>query len=280
MRDKICLITGANAGIGFVTARALAKLGAMVILLCRTARRGEQARLEIAAATGNERVHLLPCDLSSQASIREAVRRFHANFSSLHVLINNAAMYTEARALTADQIELQFATNYLSYFLLTRLLLEVMKASAPARIVNLSTINHHDVSLDLADLQSAKSYDPKPVHIRSKLAVILFTYELARRLEGTGVTANCLHPGVIATNLLGQVRRIPVHKRFTPEMGGDPPDEGAETPVYLATSPQVESVTGKYFEDCKSVPSSAETYDRSLARRLWEISAGLTGAAT
>jgi len=279
MHNKVCLITGANAGIGFVTSRALAELGATVILLCRDAGRGENARRNITVETGNDQVHFLLCDLSSQVSIRRAAESFLTQFGSLHVLINNAAMYTENRSLTVDDIEWQFATNYLSCFLLTRLLLEVMKQSAPARIINLSTANHHDVSLDLNDLQSERSYDPKPVHMRSKLAVILFTYELARRLEGTGVTANCLHPGVIATNLLGQVRRIPADKRFTPEMGGDPLETGAKTPVYLASSPSVENVSGKYFEDCRSETSSPETYDRSLARRLWEISAGLTASA-
>ncbi|MFQ5981883.1 MAG: SDR family oxidoreductase [Woeseiaceae bacterium] len=279
MKEMVCLVTGANAGIGYVTARDLAKTGATTVLLCRDEQRGQAARDGISAETGNDSVSMLLCDLSSQASIRQAAEAFARKHDALHVLVNNAAMHTEERRLTVDGIETQFATNYLSYFLLTRLLLDTLEASAPARIINLSTANHHEVSLDLDDLQSEKSYDPKPVHMRSKLAVILFTFELARRLQGTGVTANCLHPGVIATNLLGQIRRIPDHQRFTEVMGGAPLDEGAKTPLYLATSPEVEGVSGEYFEDLRPARSSDATRDEDLARELWQISSKLTGLA-
>lgn len=270
------MTTGANSGIGFATAHGLAAAGATVVLLCRDKNRGETAVDEIRADTGNDKLHLLLCDLSSQADIRRTVAEFRSRFDRLHVLINNAAIYTSTRSLSVDGIELQFASNYLSYFLLTRLLLDTLKTSAPARIINLSTINHFDVSLALDDLQSGQTYEPKEVHVRSKLAVILFTYELARRLRQTRVTANCLHPGVIATELLGEVRNVPPQKRFTKAMGGDPLEVGARTPVFLAISPDVERVSGKYFDDCKAVPSSDETYDEVKALRLWKISEKLT----
>jgi NAD(P)-dependent dehydrogenase (short-subunit alcohol dehydrogenase family) len=219
------------------------------------------------------------CDLASQSSIRRAAAEFKERFGHLHVLINNAAMYTDHYRITNDGIEIQFAVNYLGPFLLTNLLAETLVASAPARIINLSTANHFDVSLDLADLQSNANYEPKVVHMRSKLAVILFTYELARRLGTFDVTANTLHPGVIATNLLGQVRRVPVEKRTAEGMGDDVASlsVGARTPVYLATSLDVAGVTGCYFDNCELVESSPESRDPEKARILWELSARLTG---
>ena len=271
------MITGANAGIGFETARGLAEMGATVILVCRDRDRGEKAAAEIRATTENDNIHLLECDLSSQADIRRLVTEFDARFDHLHVLINNAAMYVPERALSVDGLEIQFATNYLSYFLLTRLLHDKLRSNTPARVINLSTVNHFDVSLDLDDLQSTLSYEPKVVHVRSKLAVILFTYELARRLGDSEVTANCLHPGVIATNLLGEVRNVPPDQRFTAAMGGDSVEAGARTPLFLATSPEVDGVSGRYFDNCRAVRSSDESYDKELAKRLWEISETLTG---
>lgn len=279
MRGKVCLVTGANAGIGFATARGLAEAGATTVLVCRDLDRGNVAVDELRHDTGNDRIELLVCDLSSQRSIRGLVARFKDRFDRLDVLINNAAMYTPGREISADGIESQFATNYLSVFLLTNLLLDTLRASAPARIINLSTVNHFYVTLDLDDLESETSYGPKEVHMRSKLAVILFTYELARRLEGSGVTVNSLHPGVIATNLLGEVRDIPPEQRFTPVMGGDPLEVGARTPIYLATSPEVDGVTGKYFDDCRAIRSSDETYNMPKAECLWRISEELTGIA-
>lgn len=271
------LITGGNAGIGYATCKGLAATGATVVLVSRDPARGERAAASIRRASGNDDVHVLCCDLSSLSEVRRLAAEIGAGFPRLDVLINNAAMYTESRAVTVDGFEAQFATNYLSMFLLTRLLLDTLKANAPARIVNLSTVNHYDVSLDFDDLQSERAWEPKVCHMRSKLAVILFTYELARRLGGTGVTANCLHPGVIATNLLGQVRNVPPARRVAQVMGGDPLEVGARTPLYLATSPEVDGVSGQYFDNCRAVPSSEETYDEEEAARLWEISESLTG---
>ncbi len=271
------MVTGATAGIGFETARGLAAAGARVVLVCRDSQRGERAAERIRRSSGHEAVHVLPCDLSCQADIRRLAVAFAKRFDCLHVLVNNAAAYTAVRTLSVDGIELQLATNYLSCFLLTRLLLGRLRSGAPARIVNLSTVNHFQVSLNLDDLQAQNGYEPKQVHMRSKLAVILFTYELARRLPATQVTANCLHPGVIATKLLGEVRGIPPERRFTPEMGGDPVEAGARTPLYLALSPDVEGITGKYFDDCRAVASSPETRDRKKAAKLWALSEALTG---
>lgn len=276
---KQVLVTGGNAGIGLATCHGLADHGASVVLVCRDPARGEQAAAAIRRASGNDDVHLLCCDLSSLSEVRQLSAEVTAAYPGLDLLINNAAMYTGSRVVTVDGFEAQFATNYLSMFLLTRLLLDTLTANAPARIVNLSTVNHFDVSLDLDDLQSERSWSPKLTHIRSKLAVILFTYELARRIEGTGVTANCLHPGVIATNLLGQVRNVPPDRRVAEVMGGDPLAVGARTPLYLATSSEVEGVSGRYFDDCSAVRSSDETYDEQKAARLWEISESLTQSA-
>lgn len=277
MHRHTILVTGANAGIGYVTASRLAAEGMTVVIACRDASKGNDARQKITRETGNADIHLLLCDLASQRAIRQAAADFLHRFDRLDVLINNAAMYSEKRELTEDGIEMQFAVNYLGCYLLTRLLLPMLIRSAPARIVNLSTVNHYSVSLDLGDLQSAHSYEPKAVHMRSKLAVILFTRELARRLHGSGVTANCLHPGVIATSLLGQVRGVPPEARFTEAMGGDPLENGATTPVYLAISPDVAKISGEYFENRRVVESSPETYDEDLAEHLWKISESLAG---
>ncbi len=188
---QVCLVTGANAGIGFVTAQGLAEHGAAVVLLCRDRGRGEAALARIKQATDNRKLHLLVCDLASQRQIRRAAEQFKALHQRLDVLINNAAIYCRQRTQTEDGLETQFAVNYLSYFLLTHLLLDLLRASAPSRVVNLTTINHHYVSLRLDDLQSERDYEPKTVHMRSKLAVILFTFELARfaRQRGSRPTA-------------------------------------------------------------------------------------------
>lgn len=276
-RRRVCLVTGGNAGIGLATCRALAAGGAGVVLVCRNAEKGRRAVAAIRRKTANPNVHLQVCDLASLTAVRQLAADVARRFPTLNVLINNAAMYTETRELTVDGLESQFATNYLAMFLLTRLLLGVLTENAPARIINLSTVNHFQVRLDLDDLQSSRSWEPKVVHMRSKLAVILFTYELARRIAGSNVTANCVHPGVIATNLLGRVRGIPRGQRVPEVIGGDPLEVGADTPVYLATSREVDGVSGKYFEARRAVPSSDETYDEEKAARLWEISESLTG---
>lgn len=275
MTGKTCMVTGANAGIGKATALGLAKMGASVIMVCRNHERGEAAMAEINRESGNGAVSLLVADLSSQAAIRQLAADFQAQYPALHVLINNAGIITKKRILTEDRLETQFAVNHLAYFLLTNLLLDTLKASAPARIVNVSSQAHHRGSIDFDDLQSERSYRRTHVYAWTKLANVLFTYELARRLEGTQVTANCLHPGVIATNLIGDFMPRPL--RFMTKIVGASPERGARAPLYLATSPAVEGVSGKYFVDQKAVPSSTASYDRTTASRLWQVSAELTG---
>jgi NAD(P)-dependent dehydrogenase (short-subunit alcohol dehydrogenase family) len=277
MQGKICMVTGANSGIGKATALELAQMGATVVMVCRDRARGEQARSEITTTSRNNAVDLLLADLSSQQSIRQLVEHFQHHYTHLHVLINNAgAAFTGRRRETVDGLEMTFAVNYLAPFLLTNLLLDMLKASAPARIVNVSSAAHKSGSMQMDDLQAEKLYRPMRTYPQAKLAVVLFTYELARRLQGTGVTANCLHPGFVATNF-AQSDGGPAVRLLVKLLGsfGTSPQEGAQTSIYLASSPEVEGVTGKYF--VKSIPrrSAAISYDESLQRQLWEQSAKL-----
>lgn len=278
MQGKICLITGANSGIGKATALGLAKLGATVVLVSRDRARGEQAQSEIKAQSGNPNVDLLLADLSSQKSIRQLADDFKQRYTQLHVLINNAGVFQVRKHLTVDGLDIVFAVNQLAPFLLTNLLLDMLKASAPARIVNVSSGSHEANYLKLDDLQSEKHYRPMRAYGQSKLALVLFTYEMARRLEGTGVTANCLHPGFVATNIAQ--RGMPAIVRLAAKpifLFGISPEQGAKTSIYLASSPDVEGVTGKYF--VKSVPklSSPLTHDESLQHKLWQVCAVMTG---
>jgi len=276
MQGKICMVTGANSGIGKATALALAQMGATVVMVCRDRARGEEARSEITTKSRNNAVDLLLADLSSQQSIRHLVENFQHHYTHLHVLINNAgAAFPGRRRETVDGLEMTFAVNYLAPFLLTNLLLDVLKASAPARIVNVSSNSHEAGFIQLDDLQS-EHYRSMRVYGQAKLAVVLFTYELARRLQGTEVTANCLHPGFVATHF-GRRDAGPAFRLLVKLIGsfGTSPQEGAKTSIYLASSTKVESVTGKYF--VKSIPkrSAAISYDESLQRQLWEPSAKL-----
>jgi NAD(P)-dependent dehydrogenase (short-subunit alcohol dehydrogenase family) len=201
-------------------------------------------------------------------------------YPHLHVLINNAGVIPQRREVTADGFEMQFAVNHLAYFLLTNLLLPQLEASAPSRILNVSSGAHAHAMLDFDDLQAERGYQSKQVYSRSKLANILFTYELSRRLQGSGVTVNCLNPGVVATGMLADYMGIPRTETGSGSTFGAKPEQGAETSIYLASSPDVESVTGKYFEQKQPVASSRPSYDEAAARRLWEISERLTGLST
>ncbi len=276
MQGKICMVTGANSGIGKATALGLAQMGATVVMVCRDPARGKAAQSEVKAKSGNDAVDLLLADLSSQQSIRQLAEDFKQRYTQLHVLINNAGVFMLTRRETVDELEKTFAVNQLAPFLLTNLLLDVLKASAPARIVNVGSDAHEVGYIKLDDLQFKKSYRPMRAYGQSKLALVLFTYELARRLEGTGVTANCLHPGFVATNIaqrdLPAVARIAAKLVFS---RGISPEEGAKTSLYLASSPEVEGVTGQYFGKCKPRRSTPISYDESLQRQLWEQSAKL-----
>ncbi|MCH9035743.1 MAG: SDR family oxidoreductase [Chloroflexi bacterium] len=280
MRGKVCMVTGANAGIGRATALGLAKTGATVVMVCRNPHRGQEALAQVQQESGNPSVCLLLTDLSSQSSTHRLAADFKALYPALDVLINNAGIIPRRRILTEDGLETQFAVNHLAYFLLTALLLDVLKAGAPARIVNVSSQLHGRAPLDFDDLQSESGYNRTLVYARTKLANVLHTYELARMLEGTGVTANCLHPGVVATNLLADATGLPRVIRLAARVVRASPEAGARTSLYLATSPEVEGVTGKYFAREKAVPSSEASYDQPAARRLWRISEELTGLSS
>jgi len=278
LEGKICMVTGATSGIGAVTARALAQKGARVIIVARNVNRCENTVHEIIQTTGNHAVEYMLADLSSQDEIHNLARVYQDKYERLDVLVNNAGGFFMSRLESIDGIEMTFALNHLDYFLLTNLLIETIKASAPARIVNVSSAAHQNASIDFDDLQGKQNYSGWKAYGRSKLANILFTYELARRLEGTGVTVNALHPGFVATNFgannagfLGTlVRRF--MNLFSIDVG-----TGAQTSIYLAASAEVEGVTGKYFVKQEAVASSEISYDQTTAKRLWEISEEMTG---
>jgi NAD(P)-dependent dehydrogenase (short-subunit alcohol dehydrogenase family) len=277
MQGKICLITGANSGVGKATALGLAQMGATIVMVSRNQSKGKEAQKEIQAQSGNQNVHLLLADLSSQQSIRQLAEQFQQQFSQLHVLINNAGMFPLGRRETVDGLEMAFAVNYLAPFLLTNLLLDTLKASVPARIVNVSSDSHEQGYIDMDDLQSKRRSSIYKIYGQSKLALVLFTYELARRLEGTGVTVNALHPGFVATNIgqsdVGPFLRLIAGLIFR---FGISPEEGAKTSIYLASSPDVEGVTSKYFVKSAAKRSVEISYDEPLQQRLWEESVKLT----
>ena len=273
MAGKVALVTGANSGIGKETALAIARMKADLVIVCRDRERGRAALEDIKSKSANNSVELMICDLSSQAQIRKLVEEFKQKHNRLDVLVNNAGVILTRRRVTEDGLESTFAINHLAYFLLTNLLLDLIIQSAPARIVNVSSTVHKSATIDFDDLQSERSYSAMRAYGQSKLANVLFTYELARRLEGTRVTVNCLHPGVIATNIFRDISGVvgAAAKLFLKS-----PRRGAETSIYLATSPEVEGVTGKYFDDRRAVRSSTESYDEAIAEKLWQVSKQLT----
>jgi len=276
LSGRTCVVTGATSGIGRATATELARLGAHVAICGRNVELGKAVLAEVQErARGG--VELFLADLSSQSEVRRLAAELLERLPQIHVLINNAGVITQERTLTADGIETQLAVNHLAPFLLTNLLLDRLKASSPARIVNVASQVEGMGSIDFDDLGRERSYVPTAAYAQSKLANVLFTRELALRLRGTGVTANCLHPGVIATRLLDDYLRRPKALGFWTRMRSPPPTEGARTSVYLAASSEVQGVTGKYFVNCKAVPSSARSQDPALARRLWDVSAQLVG---
>ncbi len=277
MNGKIMLVTGASSGIGKATAARLAALGAHVVMVSRTARRGEAARAEILAAVPAATVDLLVADLSTTAAIRALAAEVQAKYNRLDVLINNAAVLTSRRRETPEGIEVQFFVNHLAYFLLTGLLVKTMLVSAPARIINVASTAQSSGVIDFDDLQMKRQYRGWQAYANTKLMNVMFTYELARRLDGTGVTANCLHPGVIRTKLL---RNFSSALQLAWDVTGKlfkQPEDGAETPVYLASSPEVAGVTGQYFRHCRTMGTCETSYDRETQRRLWEESEQLTG---
>lgn len=270
---KVCVVTGANAGIGKETSIGLAKLGATVVMVCRDAGRAEKALREVKHQSGSDRVELMICDLSSQKSIRRFVDEFKQQYDLLDVLVNNAGVFLRQRLLTEDGFESTFAINHLGYFLVTNLLLDLMRKSAPSRIINVASTAHKYGKLDVNGWPTGRNYSGFAAYANSKLANVLFTYELARRLEGTGVTANCLHPGAVASNLF---RGLPGLLEALIKFVTISPERGARTSIYLASSPDVQGISGKYFARRRPEKSSEASYDLEAARRLWEVSEELT----
>lgn len=273
MNGKICLVTGGTSGIGKSTAHALAKMGATVVIVGRSAPKTAQVVKEIRDRSGNNNVDSLLADLSSQQEVRRVAEEFKRNYQHLHVLLNNAGAAFMKRQLSVDGIEMTFALNYLAYFLLTTLLLDTLKASAPARVINVSSGSHTSGKIEFDNLQGERAYG-FAAYPNAKLATILYTVELARRLGGTGVTVNALHPGLTATGFgknNGKVMSALV-TIFAPLFMRSPA-KGAETSIYLASSPEVEDMTGKYFYDSQVTPAAAQAADTAIARRLWDVSA-------
>lgn len=282
MNGKICMVTGATSGMGEVTARALAQRGATVLVVSRTRNKGEATVNRIQQQTGNCAVEFMVADLSSQKEIRELVQQFKSKYPRLSVLVNNAGAWIASRQESIDGIEMTFALNHLGYFLLTNLLVDTLKASAPACIINISSYGHKAGQMNFDDLQFRQKYSGMQAYRQSKLANVLFTYELARRLAGTGVTVNAVNPGLVATrfgfNNLGFIpNRVADLLIRLYGFVGTSAEQGAQTAIYLATSAEVEGVTGKYFEKQKAAPSSSASYDEAAAQRLWQVSAEMTG---
>ena len=277
MKDKVVLVTGANSGIGRAASLALAKKGATLVMVARDKERGEAARSEIIRESQNGSVDLLLADLSSLESVRQLAAEFQRKYSKLHVLINNAGLFNQRRHLTMDGYEDTFATNYLAPFLLTNLQLDLLKASAPSRIINVSSVGHYSGHINFDDLNLEKEYGGWKAYGQSKLALVFFTHELAKKLQGTSVTVNAVHPGTVATNIwsrpLGPVGFI----MALPKLFMTSPERGAETIVYLASSPDAKDLNGEYLEKLKVKKSSDESYNEETAQRLWDVSAKLTG---
>ena len=270
MNGKVVMVTGANAGMGKEIVLALAGMGARVVMVSRDRSRGEAARAEVLQRTPGSDVELLIADLSSQQSIRNLVSQFKAGHDRLDVVVNNAGQTQPRRVETVDGLESVFATNHLGPFLLTNLLLPALKASAPARVVTVASGAHAMGRIDFDDLQSARRFNEIRAYNQSKLANVLFSYELARRLAGTGLTANAADPGFVKTNL-----RVPFPFSIFSFMRGSAVD-GAKAAVYLASSPEVEGVSGRYYTRKGEIKSSKTSYDTALAGRLWDVSAELT----
>ena len=277
MTGKVCVVTGANTGIGLETARGLAEMNASVVLACRDPERGQAAVADIKSRSKHSKVESMLLDLASQASIRGFAAALQKKFDRLDVLVNNAATVPSRRELTTDGLEMQFGVNHIGPFLLTELLLDLLKSGAPSRIVNVASNAHQNARMNFDDLQAEQKYNFFGVYGKSKLANMLFSYELARRLEGSGVTANCLHPGGVRTKIL---RNVKGPLGFIVKYGTYvlmSPRRGAKTSVYLASSPEVEGVSGKYFVKCREVASSERSLDETDAERLWDVSVDLAG---
>src|SRR5215218_6462125 len=276
MGGKVVLITGGTSGIGKAAATALAGMGATVVITGRNEERGKRELQEIQEESGNDGVELILADLTVQDEVRRLAEELRERHNQLEVLVDNAGLVLSERTETPDGIETQLAINHLAPFLLTNLLLDLLKESAPSRIVTVSSEARRGAQIDFDDLQSERRYRAFKVYGMTKLANILFTYELAERLEGTGVVANCLHPGGVNTNFANNNRSFGtlIFRAFKPFMRT--PEQGADTVVYLAVSPEAAKMTGRYLTDRKVISSYEELHDDITQNRLWEVSEGLT----
>jgi NAD(P)-dependent dehydrogenase (short-subunit alcohol dehydrogenase family) len=276
MKDKVVLITGANSGIGKAASLALAKMGATVVMVARNKEKGEAAKSEIIKDSGNNSVDLLLADLSSLESVRQLATEFEKKYSRLHVLTNNAGLFNQRRHVTADGYENTLATNYLAPFLLTNLELNLLKDSAPSRIINVSSVGHYNGHINFDDLNLEKEYGGWKAYGQSKLALVLFTHELAKKLQGTGITVNAVHPGTVATNIWARPLGPAGFIMSLPKLFMLSPERGADTIVYLASSNDARGLNGEYLEKLKVKKSSDESYDEEIAQRLWDVSTKLT----
>ncbi len=277
MNNKTVLVTGATNGIGKITALELARQGARVGIVARDRIKGQLTLEEIKRATNNANLELYIADLSNLQDVRNLAAEFKTKHATLDVLINNAGAFVPERRVTKDGFEMTFALNHLSYFLLTQLLLEPLKAAPAARIINVASSAQAQGRIDFDDLQGERQYSAMKAYFQSKLANVLFTYEQARRLEGTKVTVNALHPGVVRSGFGTEAKGLMgIAMAFIRQFGSITPEQGAQTTLHLASSPEVEGVTGKYFEKKKLAASSKESNDSSIAKRLWTVSEQLT----
>lgn len=280
MEGKVCLVTGGSRGIGFHIARGLAMMGGFVVLASHDRQRGERASRKINAFVLKRRTDFMLVDLSSQDEIHKFTGEVQEKYGHLDVLVNNAGGFFLKRRESVDGIEMTFALNHLNYFLTTHLLLDTLLVAESPRIVNVASEAHRRAKMHFEDLQFENGYSGLRAYKQSKLANLLFTYQLARRLADTPATVNALHPGFVNTQLGKQNKLVRFVMDGVHDLFAKSPEQGAKTALYLATSPQVEGVTGEYFINKAIVPSSPKSYDNESSERLWEISEKLCGLTT
>lgn len=275
MNGKVCLVTGATDGIGKVSARVLAELGAKVIIVGRNPEKSAIVLAELKSISGNENIDLLMADLAVMQEVRDLAEQVISRYDRIDVLLNNAGGYFTKHEITSDGLEMTFALNHMSYFLLTNKLMELLKYSAPARIVNVSSDAHYGVDMEFENLNGEQEYKAWKAYQKSKLANVLFTYELLKKVPGN-ITVNCLHPGFVATNFghnnggfFGPVLKI------AQRVSAIDPEEGAKTSIFLCSAPEVKGVSGKYFYKCQPKTSSRESRNMDTGKRLWQISSDI-----
>ena len=275
MNGKVCLVTGATDGIGKVSARVLAELGAKVIIVGRNPEKSAFVLAELRSISGNKNIDLLMADLAVMQEVRDLAEQVISRYDRLDVLLNNAGGYFTKHEITSDGLEMTFALNHMSYFLLTNKLMELLKYSAPARIVNVSSDAHYGVNIEFENLNGEQEYKAWKAYQKSKLANVLFTYELLKKVPGN-ITVNCLHPGFVATNFghnnggfFGPVLKI------AQRISAIDPEEGAKTSIFLCSAPEVKGVSGKYFYKCQPKTSSRESRNMDTGKRLWQISSDI-----